>query len=51
MTRADGALHLWGIPYLMIKIAVEGVSVPVLVFARVAVGAAVLLPLALSRRT
>ena len=37
---------LWGIPYLMIKIAVEGVSVPVLVFARTAVGAAVLLPLA-----
>jgi drug/metabolite transporter (DMT)-like permease len=35
----------------MIKIAVEGVAVPVLVFARVAVGAAVLLPLALSRQT
>ena len=42
---------IWGIPYLLIKIAVEGVSVPVLVFARVAVGAAVLLPLVLSRRT
>jgi len=42
---------IWGIPYLLIKIAVEGVSVPVLVFARVAVGAAVLLPLALSRQT
>lgn len=40
---------IWGIPYLLIKIAVEGVSVPVLVFTRVAVGAAVLLPLALSR--
>ncbi|MGZ8715040.1 MAG: DMT family transporter, partial [Mycobacterium sp.] len=38
-------------PYLLIKVAVEGVSVPVLVFTRVAVGAAVLLPLALSRRT
>jgi drug/metabolite transporter (DMT)-like permease len=38
---------LWGIPYLMIKVAVEGVSVPVLVFVRTAVGAAVLLPLAL----
>lgn len=39
---------IWGIPYLMIKVAVEGgVSVPVLVFARTAVGAAVLLPLAL----
>jgi drug/metabolite transporter (DMT)-like permease len=42
---------IWGIPYLLIKIAVEGVSVPVLVFVRVTVGAAVLLPLALSRRT
>ncbi|SEG75397.1 Permease of the drug/metabolite transporter (DMT) superfamily [Thermomonospora echinospora] len=38
---------IWGIPYLMIKVAVEGVSAPVLVFARTAVGAAVLLPLAL----
>jgi drug/metabolite transporter (DMT)-like permease len=38
---------IWGVPYLMIKVAVEGVSVPVLVFARTAVGAAVLLPLAL----
>ncbi|SEG70968.1 Permease of the drug/metabolite transporter (DMT) superfamily [Thermomonospora echinospora] len=38
---------IWGIPYLMIKVVVEGVSVPVLVFARTAVGAAVLLPLAL----
>lgn len=37
---------LWGIPYLMIKVAVQGVSVPVLVFARTAVGAVVLLPLA-----
>jgi drug/metabolite transporter (DMT)-like permease len=40
---------IWGIPYLLIKIAVEGVSAPVLVFARTAIGAAVLLPLALSR--
>jgi drug/metabolite transporter (DMT)-like permease len=38
---------IWGVPYLMIKVAVEGVSVPVLVFTRTAVGAAVLLPLAL----
>jgi drug/metabolite transporter (DMT)-like permease len=39
---------IWGVPYLMIKVAVEGgVSVPVLVFERTAVGAAVLLPLAL----
>ena len=38
---------LWGIPYLFIKVAVEEVSVPVVVFARTAIGAALLLPLAL----
>ncbi|RJL24798.1 DMT family transporter [Bailinhaonella thermotolerans] len=38
---------IWGVPYLMIKVAVAEVSVPVLVFARTAIGAAVLLPLAL----
>jgi drug/metabolite transporter (DMT)-like permease len=41
---------IWGIPYLLIKVAVEGVSVPVLVFARTAIGAAVLLPVMLYRR-
>src|SRR6478752_4605512 len=40
---------IWGIPYLLIKISLEGLSVPVLVFARTLIGAAVLLPLALSR--
>ena len=40
---------IWGIPYLLIKVAVEGVSVPVLVLARTAVGALVLLPLTLRR--
>lgn len=38
---------VWGIPYLMIKVAVAEISVPFLVFARSAVGAAVLLPIAL----
>ena len=38
---------LWGIPYLFIKVAVEEVSVPVVVFARTAIGAALLLPLVL----
>ncbi len=38
---------VWGIPYLLIKVAVGGVSVPMVVFARTAVGALVLLPLAL----
>ena len=40
---------VWGIPYLLIRVAVEEVSPPVLVFARTSVGAAVLLPLALVR--
>lgn len=38
---------VWGIPYLFIKVAVEEVSVPVVVFARTALGAVLLLPLAL----
>nr|WP_225953646.1 EamA family transporter [Kibdelosporangium phytohabitans] len=40
---------IWGLPYLMIKVAVGGVSVPMVVFVRTAIGAAVLLPLALGR--
>src|SRR6201995_1189485 len=38
---------VWGIPYLFIKVAVEQVSVPVVVFARTAIGALILLPLAI----
>lgn len=38
---------LWGIPYLMIKVAVDGVSPSMVVFARCALGAALLLPFAL----
>jgi hypothetical protein len=34
---------VWGIPYLLIKVAVEGVAVPVVVFGRTALGAALLL--------
>jgi drug/metabolite transporter (DMT)-like permease len=41
---------IWGVPYLLIKVADGGVSVPVLVFARVGVGAALLLPIAIRRR-
>src|SRR5215469_7390772 len=41
---------IWGIPYLLIKVAVGGVPVPVLVLARVGIGAALLLPLAIRRR-
>jgi len=40
---------IWGLPYLLIKVAVGGVSVPVLVLARVGIGAALLLPIALRR--
>ena len=51
MTRRGWVLFaamcvLWGIPYLLIKVAVAEVSVAVLVFARTALGALVLLPLA-----
>jgi drug/metabolite transporter (DMT)-like permease len=38
---------LWGVPYLMIKVATDEVSAAVLVLARTTVGAAVLLPLAI----
>src|SRR5262249_46471531 len=38
---------IWGIPYLLSKVADGGVSVPVLVLARVGIGAALLLPLAI----
>lgn len=38
---------VWGIPYLFIKIAVDEVPVPVVVFARTALAAAMLVPLAL----
>jgi drug/metabolite transporter (DMT)-like permease len=37
---------VWGIPYLLIKVAVDEVPPTVLVFARTAIGAALLLPLA-----
>jgi drug/metabolite transporter (DMT)-like permease len=41
---------IWGLPYLLIKVAIGGVPVPVLVLARVTVGAALLLPIALRGR-
>jgi drug/metabolite transporter (DMT)-like permease len=40
---------MWGMPYLLIKIAVGGMPVAVLVLARVVIGVAVLLPIALRR--
>jgi drug/metabolite transporter (DMT)-like permease len=41
---------IWGFPYLLIKVAVGGVAPPVLVLARVSIGAAILLPIAIRRR-
>ncbi len=40
---------IWGVPYLLIKVAVEDVSPVVVVFVRCAVGAALLLPWVLAR--
>jgi drug/metabolite transporter (DMT)-like permease len=40
---------IWGIPYLLIKVADSGVAPPVLVLARVAIGAALLIPIAIRR--
>ncbi len=40
---------IWGIPYLFIRIAVEEISPATLVFARTAIAAAILLPIALTR--
>jgi len=52
MSRKGWALFaimcvVWGIPYLFIKVAVGEVSVPVVVFARTALAAVLLLPMAL----
>jgi drug/metabolite transporter (DMT)-like permease len=40
---------VWGIPYLLIRVAVAEVTPPVLVFARTGLAAAILLPVALFR--
>ena len=40
---------IWGIPYLLIKVAVRDLGPDVLVFCRTAIGAALLLPLAVAR--
>lgn len=40
---------IWGIPYLLIKVADGQVAVPVLVLARVTVGALILVPVALAQ--
>jgi drug/metabolite transporter (DMT)-like permease len=40
---------IWGIPYLLIKVADGAVSVPVLVWSRIVIGAAILVPVALAQ--
>ena len=42
---------IWGIPYLLIKVAVGGVTPATLVFLRTAVGGLLLLPLTVRRRS
>lgn len=54
MTRRGWALFvalciIWGVPYLLIKVAVRDLTPASLVFLRTAIGAALLLPLAISR--
>jgi drug/metabolite transporter (DMT)-like permease len=39
----------WGMPYLFIKVAVEDFSTWTIVFVRVVIGAAVLIPIAIKR--
>lgn len=41
---------IWGIPYLLIKVAVDDLAPSVLVFGRTAIGALLLVPVAASRR-
>lgn len=38
---------IWGVPYLFMKVAVDELSIPLIVFSRLAIGAALLIPLAL----
>ena len=40
---------LWGVPYLLIKIAVAEFSTPMVVFSRVLIGALILLPIAIKQ--
>jgi len=40
---------IWGIPYLMLKVAVEELTPSVIVFSRVLIGSAILLPIAIKR--
>ena len=41
---------IWGLPYLTIKVGVTSLSTPMVVFGRLAIGAAILLPIAIATR-
>lgn len=41
---------IWGLPYLLIKVGVTSLSTPMVVFGRLAIGAAILLPIAIGTR-
>ena len=56
MSRRGWALFsliggLWGVPYMFMKVAVAELSTPVIVFSRLAIGAILLVPLALYQGT
>ena len=56
MSRKGWALFalvgvLWGVPYLFMKVAVDELSTPVIVFSRLFIGALVLIPIALHQKT
>lgn len=56
MSRKGWALFaligvLWGVPYLFMKVAVAELSTPVIVFSRLVIGAALLVPIALFQRS
>ncbi|HEX7404445.1 MAG TPA: DMT family transporter [Candidatus Nanopelagicaceae bacterium] len=42
---------LWGIPYLLIRVAVRDLSPALVVFARVAIGAAILIPISIHQKS
>lgn len=42
---------LWGVPYLFMKVAVEELSTPVIVFSRLAIGSLLLIPVALYEKS
>jgi drug/metabolite transporter (DMT)-like permease len=50
MTMFAALCVIWGIPYLLIRVAVKDLSPAFLVFARTGIGAALLLPIAARRR-